>query len=68
MGKRKKHTLEDIIGKLREAEVLLEKGDTVPQVSRILGVTENTYCRWRKAYGGLRLDQARNWRRGRLAL
>jgi len=62
MGKRKKHTPEEIIGKLREAEVLLVKGDTVPQACRSLGVTENTYYRWRKAYGGLRLDQARRFK------
>lgn len=62
MGKRKKHTPEEIIGKLREAEVLLEKGDTVPQACRSLGVTENTYYRWRKAYGGLRLDQAKRFK------
>jgi transposase-like protein len=50
---------EEIIGKLREAEVLLAQGKKVPEVSRILGVTEQTYFRWRKEYGGLKKDQAR---------
>ncbi len=55
----KKHTVEQIIGKLREAEVLLSQGETVAQVSRSLGVTEQTYYRWRKEYGGLKLNQAK---------
>ena len=56
---RKKHSAEEIISKLREAEVLLVQGKKVPEVSRILGVTEQTYFRWRKEYGGLKKDQAR---------
>ena len=56
---KKRHTAEHIIGKLREAEVLLAQGQTVPEVSRSLGITEQTYYRWRKEYGGLRLDQAK---------
>jgi|TARA_Y100000294_G_scaffold159558_1_gene162579 transposase-like protein len=55
----KKHTVEQIIGKLREAEVRLSQGETVAQVSRSLGVTEQTYYRWRKEYGGLKLNQAK---------
>ena len=55
----KKHSAEEIISKLREAEVLLSQGKKVPEVSRILGVTEQTYFRWRKEYGGLKKDQAR---------
>ncbi len=50
---------EQIIGKLREAEVLLSQGSTVGEASRKLGVTEQTYYRWRKEYGGMRVDQAR---------
>ena len=50
--KRKRYSVEQIIGKLREAEVLLSQGRTVKQVSRALGVTEQTYYRWRKKYGG----------------
>jgi len=57
--KRKRHSAEQIISKLREAEVLLEKGQVVPQVCRQLGVTAQTYYRWRKEYGGLRMDQAK---------
>jgi putative transposase len=56
---KKRHTAEQIIGKLREAEVLLAQGQTVPEVSRSLGITEQTYYRWRKEYGGLRVDQAK---------
>ena len=48
-----------IIHKLREAEVELSKGATVPVVCKELGVTEQTYYRWRNTYGGLRLDQAK---------
>ena len=58
MGK-KKHTPEQIIGKPREAEVLLARGQTVPQVSRKLGVIEQTYYRWRKEYGGMQVSQAK---------
>ena len=58
MAKRR-HTAEQIISKLREAEVLLAKGEEMPQVFRKLGVTEQTYYRWRKEYGGVRSDQAR---------
>ena len=56
---KKQHTVEQIIGKLREAEVRLSQGETVAQVSRFLGVTEQTYYRWRKEYGGLKLNQAK---------
>jgi transposase-like protein len=56
---KKQHTVEQIIGKLREAEVLLSQGETVAQASRSLGVTEQTYYRWRKEYGGLKLNQAK---------
>ena len=56
---RKRFQPEEIISKLREAEVLLAKGDTVGQVVRRLGVTEQTYYRWRKEYGGLTVDQAK---------
>ena len=55
----KRHSAEQIINKLREAEVLLAEGHSVPEVSRRLGVTVQTYYRWRKEYGGLKADQAR---------
>jgi len=56
---RKRFGAEQIIPKLREAEVELAKGRTVGQVCKKLGVTEQTYYRWRKEYGGLRVDQAK---------
>jgi transposase-like protein len=59
MPRGKKFTAEQIIGKLREAEVGLAQGKTVPEVVRKLGVTEQTYYRWKREYGGLRTDQAK---------
>jgi len=56
---RKRFTAEQIIPKLREAEVALARGQTVEQVVKQLGVTVQTYYRWRKEYGGLRMDQAK---------
>ena len=56
---KKRHTAEQIISKLREAEVLLAKGTKLPQVCRKLGVTDQTYYRWRKEYGGVRTDQVK---------
>jgi len=56
---RKRFTAEQIIGKLREAEVLLAQGEKMGVVCKRIGVTEQTYYRWRKEYGGLRLDQAK---------
>jgi putative transposase len=60
--KKKGFTAEQIIGKLREAEVLLGQGSTVGEVSRKLGVTEQTYYRWRREYGGMRVEQARRFK------
>lgn len=57
--KGKKFTAEQIITKLREAEVLQAKGMTLAEVCRQLEITDVTYCRWRKEYGGLRVDQAK---------
>ena len=56
---RRAHTPEQIIHKLRQAEVEISKGATVPQAARKIGVTEQTFYRWRNEYGGLRLDQAK---------
>lgn len=56
---RKRFSPEQIITKLREAEVELSKGRTVAQVIRKLGVSEQTFYRWRKAYGGMKVDQAK---------
>ncbi len=56
---KQRHGTEQIIGKLREAEVLLSQGKTVAQASEHIGVTVQTYYRWRKEYGGLKVDQAK---------
>ena len=56
---RKRHTPEQVINKLREAEVALAQGSTVAEASRQIGVTEQTFYRWRKEYGGLRIDQVK---------
>ncbi len=56
---RKRYTAEQIITKLREAEVELAKGQTTPQVCKKLGIADQTFYRWRKEYGGLRVDQAK---------
>jgi transposase-like protein len=55
---RKYFTTEQIISKLREAEVLLSQGKTAAEASRALNISEQTYYRWRKEYGGLGTDQA----------
>ena len=56
---RQRFTVESIVRKLREAEVELSRGQTVGQVVKKLGMCEQTYYRWRKEYGGLRMDQAK---------
>ena len=56
---RRAFTAEQVIGKLREAEILLSQGSTVAEASRKLGVTDHTYYRWRREYGGMRVEQAR---------
>ncbi len=56
---KKRHPAEQIISKLREAEVHLAQGTKLPQVCRKLGVAEQTYYRWRKEYGGVRTDQVK---------
>ena len=56
---RLRHTVEQILAKLREAEVTLSKGHPVAQVCRTLGSTEQTYYRWRNEYGGLKVDQVK---------
>ena len=57
MGKNT-YKLEQIIAKLREAEILLSKGQTIADIVRQQGITEQTYYRWRKAYGGMQVNQA----------
>lgn len=56
---RKRFSTEQIVRKLREAEVLISQGKTVAQVCKHLGVTDQTYYRWRREYGGLKMDQAK---------
>lgn len=56
---KKTFSAEDIINKLREAEVLISQGKTVAEVCKAIGVTDQTYYRWKKEYGGMRTDQAR---------
>jgi len=55
---RQRFTPEQIIGKLREVEVWVAKGATVVEACRQIGVTEQTLYRWRKEYGGMKVDQA----------
>ena len=57
MGKRAKP--EEIIAKLREVEVRLVRGETAAAAARAVGVTEQSYIRWRKEYGGLQVDQTK---------
>ena len=56
---RKGYTAEQIINKLREAEILLSQGNTLSVITRKIGVSDYTYYRWRKEYGGLRIEQAK---------
>jgi transposase-like protein len=56
---KKGFTPEQIIGKLREAEVMLSRGDTLSAVLKKIGVSDVTYYRWRREYGGMRVEQAR---------
>jgi transposase-like protein len=59
MGKAKKHTPEQIVNMLRQIEVGIANGKTHPIACREVGITEQTYYRWRKEYGGLKVDQAK---------
>ena len=55
--KRKKHTPEQIVRKLREADAALAGGETVAEISKGLGISEQTYYRWRNQYGGMKADE-----------
>jgi len=57
--KQKRHGVEQIIAKLRRADVELGKGQKVPEVCRLLGITEQTYYRWRQKYGGMSPEMAK---------
>ncbi len=56
---RKRFSAEEIVNKLRQADVLISQGQTVAQVCKQIAVTDQTYYRWRKEYGGLKTDQAK---------
>ena len=56
---KKRYGSEQIITKLREVEIMLSKGSTIGEASKRIGITEQTYYRWRKQYGGMRIEQAR---------
>jgi len=56
---RKRYTVEQIIRKLREAEIELGRGLTTPRMCKKIGISEQTYYRWRKQYGGMRVNQAK---------
>ena len=60
---RRRHTPEQVIKKLRRAEVAIAEGSTVAEAACRVGVTEQTFCRWRSAYGSLRIDQVRRLKR-----
>jgi len=59
MARRKRYTAEQIITKLREAEIYLGQGKTVKETSRMLEISEQTYYRWRREYGGMDISQAK---------
>jgi len=60
--KRKIHTAEQIVNKLREADAFMAKGGTLEQVSRQLGISSATYYNWRRQYGQMKLDQVKHLR------
>ena len=60
---KKRHTPEQIISRLREAEVLLSQGQSVPAACKRIEVSEQTYYRWRKLYGGMGRDQVKELKR-----
>ena len=59
MGRKKTHTPEEIVAKLRQVEVLTAQGKAVAEAVRSIGVTEQTFYRWRAEFGGLKLDQVK---------
>ena len=59
MARRQRYTAEQIITKLREADIYLGQGKTVKEASRLLEISEQTYYRWRREYGGMDITQAK---------
>ena len=60
--KRRRHTPEQVIRKLREADRMLGEGKTIPEVARALEISENTYHRWQRQFGGMKADDAKRLR------
>ena len=58
----KSHTVDQIVAKLRKADVEFGKGKKVPEICKLLEVTEQTYCRWRQKYGGMKPEMAKQLR------
>ena len=59
----KRHSVDQIIAKLRKADVLLGKGTKVPEICKQIGITEQTYYRWKKKYGGMGTEQLKELKR-----
>jgi len=59
MPRKRRYTTEQIIRKLREADVLLSQGKSAEEIARVLEISKQTYYRWRKEYGGLNMTQAK---------
>ncbi len=59
MATKRRHAAEEIVNKLRQADVELSKGATIAQACKSIGVTDQTYYRWRREYGGLKVSQAK---------
>jgi putative transposase len=59
---RKRHTAEEVVNKLRLADVELAKGTSIAAVCKLLSVSEQTYYQWRREYGGLKVDQAKRFK------
>lgn len=59
---KQRYTTEEIIHKLREADVLIGQGKSIAEATKHIGITDKTYFRWRKTHGGLRVDQAKRLR------
>ena len=57
--KRRRHTPEQVVRKLREADRMLAEGKTIPEVAKALEVSENTFHRWRAQYGGMKADDVK---------
>ena len=59
---KKRHSVESIIAMLREADVLIAKGQSLAEIVRQFGISDATYYKWRKQYGGLQIDQAKRYK------